>query len=277
MIVKNTNRQSLKDYLIECSKCIDFDIDHAFDVTINFIKFHKGINVNLSSIQEMKNLEEQWYNSLKANQPNYSVYSDPYYFCEVWLCWINYSSRYLKDICKSKSLFNKSIVDDMKNVKVVVDLGCGFGYTTAALKEIFTQSIVYGTNIKESSQYKMAEKCGKKYNFSVINDIDGIKSDLIFASEYFEHFERPIEHLEYILQKLNPRYLLIANTFNGKAIGHFDYYKHYDTVYPGKKMNLLFNDYMRKYGYKKIKTNCWNNRPTYWKKENIETLDKYFQ
>jgi SAM-dependent methyltransferase len=276
MIVDKINQKSLKEYLIECKKYADFDIERAYEVTQNFIKYHRGENIPFSDIEEMKLLEEKWYNSLLLNQPDYSVYSEPFYFCEVWLCWINYSRRYLKDICKSDSLFNKSIVDDMKNVNTVVDLGCGFGYTTAALKQIFTTSTVYGTNIKGSSQYMMAEECGKKYNFSVIDSYQNMKVDLVFASEYFEHFEKPLEHLDSILNTLSPKYLLIANTFNGKAIGHFDFYKHNNYSYDGKKISKMFNDFLRDNGYKKQDTNCWNNRPSYWKKQTTNTLEGFF-
>lgn len=276
MIVDKIDKDSLREYLNDCARHVDFNVDRAFDITLNFMKFHNGMVVPTHSILEMKELEDKWYNSLSKDDPDYSVYSDPYYFCEVWLCWKNYSRRYLKDICKANSLFNKSIVDDMINVNTVVDLGCGFGYTTAGLKEIFTNAIVYGTNIKESNQYKLAEDHGRRYGFSVIENTDNTKADLVFASEYFEHFERPIEHLEYILKTLNPKYMLIANTFNGKAIGHFNKYKHYDNIFDGKKASKEFNNHLRKAGYKKQDTNCWNNRPSYWKKEEIRGLDQFF-
>lgn len=273
----SVDKRTLKEYLQECSKYSKIDVDRAYTLTKNFIKYHNKKEVSANSIVEMLELESRWYQSLKKDSPDYSVYSDPNYFCEVWLCWINYSKRYLKDICKQDSLFNKSIVEDMTNVKTVIDLGCSFGYTTALLKQIFKDASVYGTNLKDSSQYIMAEECGKECEFTVIEDVKNIKADLIFASEYFEHFERPIEHLEYVIKTTTPRYLLIANTFNGRAIGHFDTYKHHNLKFNGKKASEEFNAFLRGNSYKMIETNCWNNKPQYWKREDTNSLVNFFQ
>lgn len=274
----SVNEITLSEYLRECVKYCDIDIHRAEEVTRSFIKYHNNKKISQSSIQEMILLQERWYESLKRNNPDYSVYSDPYYFCEVWLCWVNYSKRYLKDICK-KTCVNTShtIVEDIGSVKSVVDLGCSFGYTTAVLKSIFKNANVYGTNIKDSYQYKMAESYGKQYEFKVVDDISNMKADLVFASEYFEHFERPIEHLDYVIKTLQPKYLLIANTFNGKAIGHFDVYKHHSYTMSAKNTSKEFGKFLRNNFYRKINTNCWNNRPQYWKKEDGNTLVDIFQ
>ena len=77
---------------------------------------------------------------------DFSVYDDTYYVCELWLCWIRYSRRYLRDISKNTSLFSRSIVSDIR-ANSVLDLGCGFGYTTAALKEFFPHATVTGTEL----------------------------------------------------------------------------------------------------------------------------------
>ena len=88
---------------------------------------------------------------------------------------------------------------------------------------------------------------------------------LIFASEYFEHIERPVEHLINVINTNKPKYFLIANTFNQPAIGHFDTYKHYLDSYNGKETSKLFNNTLKENGYKKINTKLWNQRPNYWK------------
>jgi SAM-dependent methyltransferase len=274
-IIDKITKNDLMEYLQKCSKVVDFDIEKAYNTTINFSKKHDGKDVPYESIIEMISLETKWYNSLSINKPDYSVYSSPYYFCEVWLCWSKYSRRYLKEIQSSRSLFVKSICDDMQNVKTVLDLGCGFGYTTASLKEIFNDANVIGTNIAESSQFKLANELGNSHNFKVIEDYSGIKSDLIFASEYFEHFQSPVEHLVDVLDACNPRYMIIANTFNSSAIGHFNEYYHHNNAYTGKQIGKLFNETMRNKGYQQVKTKCWNNRPSYWKKMEV-TLEKYF-
>ena len=90
---------------------------------------------------------------------------------------------------------------------------------------------------------------------------------MFFASEYFEHFDRPIEHLIDVIEQGSPTYMLIANTFNGRAIGHFNQYKDGTEVYDGKQMGRLFAKTLRKYGYKTVNTACWNNRPAFWQRE----------
>jgi 2-polyprenyl-3-methyl-5-hydroxy-6-metoxy-1,4-benzoquinol methylase len=90
--------------------------------------------------------------------------------------------------------------------------------------------------------------------------------DLVFASEYFEHFERPVEHLIEVVEKLNPKYILFANTFNSKSIGHFDIYKHLDKDYSGPEMSKLFTKTLKSYKFKKVNTNCFNNRPNFYKR-----------
>ena len=99
----------------------------------------------------------------------------------------------------------------------------------------------------------------------MVNDHKNIKTDLIFASEYFEHIEKPIEHLSDILKNCNPKYLLLANTFNQPAIGHFIEYSHKGKKYIGKTISKMFNETLKENGYMKIKTKLWNQRPNYWK------------
>lgn len=274
-ILDKISEDHLREYLEKCSHFVNIDVDAAIKLTKQFIKKHRGENVPYEDIKHMADLENKWYDSLTQNKPDYSVYSDPYYYCEVWLCWKNYSRRYLKEISNHKSFFTKSISDDMSNVKTVIDLGCGFGYTTIGLKEIFPSAKVYGTNIKDTPQYSIAKTFEKENGIVIIEDYTDIETDLIFASEYFEHFEKPIEHLTDVLEKTNPKYMLIANTFNGKAIGHFDSYVHSNKKYDGKTINKMFNNTLRQFGYEKMEINCWNNRPNYWKKTHCNTLEKY--
>ena len=111
----------------------------------------------------------------------------------------------------------------------------------------------------------MATELGNEHNFKIISD-HRMRADLVFASEYFEHFHNPIEHLIDVIQNCQPKYFIIANTFNSKAIGHFNDYVYQDKIYPGKIMSKMFNDVLRQNGYEQVETNCWNNRPTYWKK-----------
>ena len=86
------------------------------------------------------------------------------------------------------------------------------------MKQIFPNQTVYATNLKETKQWKFCQMMSQQYNFILTDDINEIpeKIDFVFASEYFEHIEKPIEHLRDLLQKNKPKYLLIANTFSTK-------------------------------------------------------------
>lgn len=261
-ILNENSKKSLKSFLKTCESIIDIDTEMALDVVTEHLKYHEGKEYSKIKLSKILELEKRWYKSLEENNPDYSVYSDPYYFCEVWLCWTKYSRNYLKEISRRKVLnTNKTIVNDI-DAKVVVDLGCGFGYTTAGLKELFPKAKVYGTNIKDSSQYKFAVDLGIKRKFEVVDSFDNIKADLIFASEYFEHFSNPIEHLKDVIIKCNPKYMVVANSFGAKAIGHFMSYGNISS----SKMENIFSENMIHNGYTKTETSCWNDRPKYWKK-----------
>lgn len=279
MYIDKVTNDDLKEYIANCcaySPEIDFDL--AYKNTITYFKQHNGKKHNPNDMFEIHRMFSIWYESLIENpqNPNYSVYDDPYYMLEVWLCWVNYSRRYLKNIQNPKSMFGISIADDMRKsgLNSILDLGCGSGYTTAAFKEIFPTCSVYGTNFETSVQYKMSSDLSKKIGFTMLPNHLSIRNiDLIFASEYFEHILDPIKHLSDIIFTCNPKYFIIANTFTSPAIGHFDYYNHGNTRLEGRKMSLKFNEFLRKLGYERIKTNCWNNRPSYWKRKDFIALE----
>lgn len=160
------------------------------------------------------------------------------------------------------------MVDVMKPADVVVDLGCGFGYTTAALKESFPEACVVGTNIRDTLQWKVARKVGLEKGFTVGSspkDV-GKRADLVFASEYFEHFQKPIEHLEDVLHRLEPRSMVIANSFGSRSVGHFDEYLHEGSTISNKAVGRSFNRYLRSKGYRLMETGFWNGRPAVWEK-----------
>lgn len=218
-------------------------------------------------MREMQELENKWYESLRTGAPWYGVYSADYYIADLWACWVVYSRKYLLSIMSPKSLDTGSIYNELIGIKSFCDLGCGIGITTSAMKEMFPSSKAYGTNILGSQQSDFAIMMSRKYGFTLVqqpSDISG-EIDFIFASEYFEHFYKPVEHLREVL-RLKPKYMLIANAFGSKSIGHFPVYFVDGDRLDGKKTSKAFNDELRKNGYEKVKTNLWNNRPSYWRK-----------
>ena len=164
------------------------------------------------------------------------------------------------------------MTDLRKTTRVIVDLGCGIGCSTAALKEIFPKATVYGTNIKGTAQYKLAATLAQHYAFQMRDKTSPLKADLLFASEYFEHFQNPIRHLEHVIRTYRPNALLIANAFGTRAIGHFEVYDCSSAQdygggkrVSGKEARKIFKEALLALGYVKQKTKLWNNRPQYWK------------
>lgn len=213
-------------------------------------------------LNQIRAMCREWYYELRVKgAPKYEIYGYDMYLAEVWVCWSAYSRKYLSEA--------KKIRDRFGGVAKIVDLGNGLGLTTAALKQIFPGAKVIGTNIEQSSQWKIAERLSSEYGFEMKSNLTSVGggADLLLASEYFEHFDRPIEHLREVIRQLHPRQLLIANAFNVDSIGHFDFYRVDGKQLDGRSTSKVFNDTMRKLGYGKQDLGFWNNRPTYWVRE----------
>ena len=45
-----------------------------------------------------RKLEKRWYDSLKMQAPDFSIYDDDYYLMDLWACWVIYSREYLNMI-----------------------------------------------------------------------------------------------------------------------------------------------------------------------------------
>ena len=254
--INKISKTDLIEFINLCKSLnINFDPIKFENIVLNTLKYINGDSSARNKLRELQDLENKWYEKLDNNIIDYSVYDDVYYLADTWVCWKKYSRDYIKRIKKHISI---------KNVHKIADLGCGIGYSSAALKEEYNCK-VYATNIKETNQYKICESISKKNDFILLENIDKIGIvDVLFASEYFEHFERPVEHLLECLNKLKPKHILFANTFNAKSIGHFNVYKNLNENYDGRKIVKLFSKTLIENGYIKIKTKCWNNRPTYF-------------
>jgi SAM-dependent methyltransferase len=266
----------LKEFVNEWALFSDIDKKTAYDLAHNSVRFYKN---NKNAIKTFQEVEDRWYKSLEENKPDYSIYNDKYLLADIWACWAVYSRRYLKSINYEKSLTDatydisfesKSIVQDMGHVSSVIDLGCGFGYTTATLKQFFHGAQVYGTNIEGTVQWNLAKHFGEKYGFRLTPNVQTLNKqiDLVFASEYFEHIENAVEHLVEVIDVCDPKMFVFANAFGTQCLGHFINHKHGNQSISAKDTSKLFNITLKEKGYKKIKTRCWNQRPTYWKKIN---------
>ena len=195
----------------------------------------------------------------KSNRTDYSVYSHPEYVVDAWLSWDIYSKDYTSKIAR-KSAELKELAPD---IKTFVDLGAGIGYSTLSLANTFNDAKMIATQVPDTWQWSFCEKLFKGTDISIMRNEDLTEADAIFASEYFEHFDRPIDHLNEILA-FKPKLLLIKSTFQQPdAIGHFEHY--YDgegRKVAGRDMNRVFNKYLRDNGYTQNPIRFFNSAPT---------------
>jgi SAM-dependent methyltransferase len=271
--MKNTLAKIGKKDLEEFAKICDslFGINEAaFIKEVELIyKWHESGEVP----ELIKQIQSDWYNSL-ATKPDYSVYDNIFYLADCFACWKIYSRKYLMSIASNKSLAHKdshnnwtnfrSIVEKIGDAKTVVDIGCGIGYSTLALREIFPNTNVYGTNLKGTKQWSLCERLG----IDLRENIDEIgKTDVVVAFEYFEHFSDPVAHLNYIVESAAPEYFIIANSFGTVSIGHFIQQEYNGQLVDSKGFGRLFNKELRRLGYEKIETTIFNDKPSFWKRK----------
>jgi SAM-dependent methyltransferase len=243
---------------IQAIKIICGDINDQFeDDLLDLVRFYQG----KSERNPIQGLMNRWTASLD-DKPDYSIYSDKRYLMDAWACWHIYSKGYINNLAKKMPLINESYS--------VLDLGCGPGLTTAHLKNCFPDIRIGATQIKNTDQWNMAAYYSGIFNFELFENTEKAgKFNIVFASEYFEHFENPIEHLEQVLNDTQPFMLITANSFNTVGLGHFKKYKNNDSVIDEKDISRAFNKKLKSLGYNKFDHDVkfWNNRPAIWAKE----------
>lgn len=122
---------------------------------------------------------------------------------------------------------------------------------------------MYSARTSKAASGGSSRRRSVERGFSLAPDVQKLsrKIDLVFASEYFEHIEKPVEHLIDVLNAVSPKYLVIANSFGTTSVGHF-----FSDKRAGRQVSRVFNAALREHGYEKVKTKCWNDRPTFWKR-----------
>jgi SAM-dependent methyltransferase len=204
--------------------------------------------------------DRRWYLSLARGEPDYSIYDDPEYMLYLWPGTVMFARPTLR--------WTVNAVPPGE-VDTVVDLGCGIGYTTAVLASCYPGADVFGTNV-EGVQAQVARALGREHGFTLRADVSSISYEprrtLVVASEYFEHFHRPVEHLCEVLNGLGcPRWLAIANAFGARSAGHFPEYADRGGRFPPRAIGTRFNGTLRRAGYRKAGSG-WNGRPTLWER-----------
>jgi len=225
-----------------------------------------------AQVPETLELEQRWYESLKAGTPDYGIYSEPAYVADVFACWRIYSRGYLRAMWSEKSLAPLGVFGSMVGVQRIVDIGCGIGYTTSTLAQIFPGAQVFGVDLDSSLQGKIAASLSAEAGWTFRPNIQQVRAevngaDLVFASEYFEHIQRPIEHLHEVLEAFQPRYFIAANAFGAKWTGHFNSYQYGALTLNARATAKQFALALKDAGYERVKTKLWNGRPSFWRRE----------
>lgn len=274
MKLSDISNKDLKNiYLDQLIELFDYnknDMDKAID---QYISYNNKSKLDKEFLKNQQELEKRWYDSIDANDIDYSVYDHDLYFAELFACYIIYSKKHLNLLKKPISDLNGvSLVEYLKNknIKTIVDLGCGIGYSTILLTELFPDATIYCTNIDDTKQMDFIKFIQKDSNFIPITNLDELpeKVDMFIGFEYFEHILNPFLHLGELI-KFDPKYFIIANSFNTRAIGHFCNYEFNDTLIPEKSASRKFNKLLRDNNYQNLKTKYWNNRPMVWELKNI--------
>lgn len=251
-IFEKTRQKNFKELLLLAASIKkDLNVDTLYE---DYITGNKALD----------KLQSIWYD----NNYDMSVYDSDYYLAEAFRCWKDYSCRYLKLFRK----FVQSNSDTFKNISSVVDIGCGIAYTTVALKCIFPNAEVFGTNLSNTLQYKLDKLVTSSMDCVIVNGNlnanDGKHIDIVFASEFFEHTHNPIDELIGLINVYTPHYIIFANTFNQPAIGHFNEYFYSSQKLCGNQVGRLFSKILKERGYNKVDTNFYNCRPNIYVKSN---------
>ena len=262
---------SLESYLELCGRaCRGLDLARLRDLAAAAERHYSGRSgASESETSPFRELEQRWYASLDRGEPDYSVYGGELFLAEAWACWRLYSRKYTRALALRGAVRGprgrwRRGVDVLGNAHSIVDLGCGCGHAAAALRHLWPEAEVVGTNLRGTLQFAVARAMGREHNFSV-RAAATKHADLVFASEYFEHVERPVDHLVEILKKTDPEYLVVANSFSAVSVGHFrTYLGPAGEPVPCKKMARLFNLTLQERGYRRLETKFWNDRPAVW-------------
>jgi SAM-dependent methyltransferase len=205
-------------------------------------------------------LEARWYTALRAGTPDFTVYDGDAYLAEAWACWCQFSGPHIKTLARSGYAARVTPA-------TVADLGCGIGWSTAALCRLWPDAKVTGTQLLNTLQARIARLHADSLGltFPLVEDLSGVGHvDLVFASEYFEHFLDPARHLDEVLTALTPDRLVLASTFTKNATGHFYAYLINGEPVPRRSVARRFNAHLRARGYERDVERFWNDRPALW-------------
>jgi hypothetical protein len=210
-----------------------------------------------------RELGDRW---IKSGYTDYSMYQDPKYFTNIYLCWHFVSKGSLSGL---KKFFNANEPNWKTDLTFFDDYN-GLGLTTLSLLEAGLDSknlSFFNDNPDQVKFFKtLCEKASQP--FPNLGERDS-HYDVYMSLEIIEHYEKPLDYLAGVLDT-KPKYIVITSNFSPKEgrvyPGHFpEYYNGKgEKVAPRKisreKTAMLKQDYTMVY-------HGFNAKPTIWKRK----------
>lgn len=265
-LTNSNNEKILHSFVRLLRKHKEVDPHWIIQITHDYLRRKEGKAMTDPVL--LYSLEKDWYEAMRRdNVIPYHLYGDDRYIPDALSCYFIYSKKYIRQIADRRSYKSEALYDKIMAVKSIADLGAGFGLTSVQLRQTFPEAGLIATNLKDTLQFRIMRELSERYGFRIESQLSGVGPvDMVFASEYFEHFREPIDHLREVIAQCSPKILFCANTFTSDAVGHFDSYLINGTEYSGKDIGRIFSREMKELGYKKQDTNLWNNRPSLFMK-----------
>lgn len=206
------------------------------------------------TIEECKQAEldqtEQWYSS---GQTDFSVYAHEKSLlaCASYTIWqslvhVERPTKYLRDH------------GFRVPVKNVVDHGCGLGFSTLLLGQLYPRARVIGTNVPgvqmEFNRFLLSKFSPRNVELIDERELDDLRLDRVYllCLEVFEHFKKPLVELRHLIELLRPVMFAESSSFAVRATGHFDEYDFDGDLLPNTRLpSDRFNTSIKSLGYER--------------------------
>lgn len=175
---------------------------------------------------------------------------------------------------KEKELIDRRVYSTFNNPNKVIDLGAGIGVSTLDMKrDLFPYAKVYYHNLT-GQQWDFAKKlfASNKINVKMVQDYSDVgATDIVFAFDYFEHFQSPMKELDRVLTSLKPKYIMETTDFTHAFIGHFPEYNvllRDEEFIAHRKTRAYFSAFLEANGYllHSVSKTFWNGEPRIWER-----------
>jgi len=235
---------------------------------LNLIKEKYPEEIDYNLVREYINLHSYECPEHLQIYNKHESYQNLFYLYCATVCYFDYSKGAVRFLEINK--------DKLPGINRILDLGAGNGLTSMHLSEAFNCTVYY--NQLDGIQKIFAKELFMRYKPNCVilpEDKNFIKTrgdiDLVFASDFFEHLEYPVNFLENVIKRTNPKYITTCNAFTAPHPDHIQKYKYqednesYIEIEP-KQMSRFFSKKMRDNGYE-VYLSGWHCRPYIWRKE----------